>query len=113
MLIALVGQSAVGQCGTASRRSLEAARVRVLQGLGQTPGGQRLRGQGARRRQPRRTHPAGSGVATVAHEPIKTMNWPAMTMGFNFKDKVLLDDGKEVEFEFVQDDKDYVITSVG
>lgn len=41
------------------------------------------------------------------------MNWPAMTMGFNFKDKVLLDDGKEVEFEFVQDDKDYVITSVG
>lgn len=58
---------------------------------------------------------AKTGVVTVAHEPVKTMNWPAMTMGFKVKDKMLLDklgDGKKVEFEFMQEDKDYVITGV-
>lgn len=58
---------------------------------------------------------AKAGVVTLAHEPVKTMNWPAMTMGFKVKDKMLLDrlgDGKKVEFEFIQDDKDYVITGV-
>lgn len=58
---------------------------------------------------------AKTGVVTVAHEPVKTMNWPAMTMGFKVKDKMLLDklgDGKKVEFDFVQDDKEYVITGV-
>ena len=56
-----------------------------------------------------------TGVVTLAHEPVKSMNWPAMTMGFKVKDKMLLDklgDGKKVEFEFMQDDKDYVITGV-
>ena len=58
---------------------------------------------------------AKKGVVTVAHEPVKTMNWPAMNMGFKVKDKALLDklgDGAKVEFEFVQDGKDYVITKV-
>lgn len=58
---------------------------------------------------------AKTGVVTVAHEPVKTMNWPAMTMGFKVKDKMLLDkfsDGKKVEFEFMQEGKDYVITGV-
>lgn len=52
---------------------------------------------------------AKAGVVTLAHEPVKSMNWPAMTMGFKVKDKMLLDklgDGKKVEFEFMQDDKD-------
>jgi Cu(I)/Ag(I) efflux system protein CusF len=38
-----------------------------------------------------------------------------MTMGFTVKDKALLDKlqpGKKVEFEFVQQGKDYVITTV-
>jgi Cu(I)/Ag(I) efflux system protein CusF len=58
---------------------------------------------------------AKAGVVTLAHEPVKSMNWPAMTMGFKVKDKMLmnkLSDGKKVEFEFMQEDKDYVITSV-
>lgn len=58
---------------------------------------------------------AGAGVVTLAHEPVKSMNWPAMNMGFQVKDKMLLDKlgvGKTVDFEFVQADKGYVITGV-
>lgn len=52
---------------------------------------------------------------TLAHEPIKSLNWPSMTMGFKVKDKRLMDkltDGKQIEFEFMPEDRDYVITSV-
>ena len=58
---------------------------------------------------------AKAGVVTLAHEPIKSLNWPSMTMGFKVKDKMLMDTltaGKKVKFEFVQEDKDYVITGV-
>lgn len=54
-------------------------------------------------------------VVTVAHEPVKTLNWPAMTMGFVVKDKMLMDKlsaGKKVQFEFVQEDGKYVVTSM-
>lgn len=54
-------------------------------------------------------------VVTVAHEPIKTLSWPAMTMGFVVKDKMLMEKlsvGKKVQFEFVQEDGKYVVTSV-
>jgi len=57
--------------------------------------------------------PAGSKV-TIAHGPIPTMKWPAMNMTFTVKDKALLDklsEGKKVEFQFVQQGSDYVITS--
>ncbi len=56
-----------------------------------------------------------SGAVTLAHDPVKSLNWPAMTMGFQVKDKALLDNlqpGKKIEFEFVQQGKDYVITAV-
>ena len=33
---------------------------------------------------------AGSDAVTVAHGPVKTMHWPAMTMTFEVKDKTLL-----------------------
>ena len=55
------------------------------------------------------------GTVTLAHEPIKTLNWPAMTMAFKVKDKKLLDNvapGSKVEFTLVQSGKDYVITSI-
>ena len=55
------------------------------------------------------------GKVTIAHGPIPTMKWPAMNMTFTVKDKALLDklsDGKKVEFQFVQQGSDYVITSV-
>jgi len=58
---------------------------------------------------------AKAGTVTLAHEPVKSLNWSAMTMAFQVKDKTLLDKlqaGKKVEFEFVQQGRDYVITTV-
>jgi len=56
-----------------------------------------------------------SGLVTLAHDPVKSMNWPAMTMGFQVQDKMLFDKlavGKKVGFEFVQGSKGYVVTAV-
>jgi Cu(I)/Ag(I) efflux system protein CusF len=58
---------------------------------------------------------AAAGVVTLAHEPIKSLNWPAMTMGFQLKDRMMLNGltvGKTVDFEFTQAEKSYVITKV-
>jgi Cu(I)/Ag(I) efflux system protein CusF len=52
---------------------------------------------------------------TLAHEPIASLGWPAMTMGFGVKDKALLEKmqpGKKIEFEMVQQGSSYIITSV-
>lgn len=57
----------------------------------------------------------GKGVVTLAHGPVKSLNLPAMTMSFVVKEKPLFDKlraDKKVEFEFVQQGKDYVITTV-
>ena len=57
--------------------------------------------------------PAG-GTVTLAHGPIKSLNWPSMTMTFAVKDNALLKmfaPDKKVEFEFVQQGSEYVITS--
>lgn len=56
-----------------------------------------------------------SGLVTLAHDPVKSMNWPAMTMGFQVTDKMLFDKlavGKKVDFEFVQGTKGYIVTGV-
>lgn len=58
--------------------------------------------------------PAKNAVV-LAHDPVKSLKWPAMTMPFTVKDRALLDKlqpGKKVHFEFVQQGKNYVITSV-
>jgi len=58
---------------------------------------------------------AADGMVTVAHEPIKSLNWPAMTMAFKVKDKTLLDKvkpGDKVEFTFIQAGKDNLITGM-
>lgn len=58
---------------------------------------------------------AKAGSVTFDHEPVKSLNWPAMTMTFAVRDKMLLDKlslGKKAAFEFVQDGKDYVVTGV-
>jgi Cu(I)/Ag(I) efflux system periplasmic protein CusF len=55
------------------------------------------------------------GTVTLAHEPIPSLRWPAMTMRFIAKDKKVLDkltEGRKVEFEFVQQGRDYVVTKV-
>src|SRR5258705_1147244 len=53
------------------------------------------------------------GTVTLDHEPVKSMNWSAMTMSFTVKDKDKatldkLQSGKKVEVEFVQQGKEYV-----
>lgn len=56
-----------------------------------------------------------AGTVTLAHEPIPSLNWPAMSMSFKVKDKALwskLGDGKKVEVEFVQEGDDYVVKKV-
>jgi Cu(I)/Ag(I) efflux system protein CusF len=75
-------------------------------------------------KQPKAAHPgtgivksvdASAGSITLAHEPIKSLNWPAMTMGFKVRDKHLLDKvkpGDKVQFTLVQSGKDYVVTSI-
>lgn len=58
---------------------------------------------------------AANGKVKLAHEPVKSLNWPAMTMGFSVKDPALFNKlavGKKVEVEFVQQGSDYVITAV-
>jgi Cu(I)/Ag(I) efflux system periplasmic protein CusF len=55
------------------------------------------------------------GAVTLDHEPIKSVNWSAMTMTFNVKDKKILETvktGQKVQFEFVQQGKENVITSI-
>jgi Cu(I)/Ag(I) efflux system protein CusF len=58
---------------------------------------------------------AKKSTVTLAHGPVQSMKWPAMSMTFKVKDKAMLDKlavDKKVDVEFVQEGKDYVITSV-
>jgi len=55
-----------------------------------------------------------NGTVTIAHGPIQSLKWPAMSMTFVVKDRTLLEKlstGKKVEFEFIQRGSDYIITS--
>jgi Cu/Ag efflux protein CusF len=55
------------------------------------------------------------GTVTLAHEPVPSLKWPAMTMGFAVNDKSLFDKlgvGKEVAVEFVQQGSNYIVTAV-
>ncbi|MDQ2733472.1 MAG: copper-binding protein [Pseudomonadota bacterium] len=57
----------------------------------------------------------GHGKVTLAHGPIKSLGWPAMTMAFAVKDKSLLDKlavGKTVHVELQKENSDYVVTAV-
>ena len=55
------------------------------------------------------------GTVTLAHDPIKSLNWPSMTMAFKVKDKTLLDSAKtgaRVEFTLEKAGNDYTVTSM-
>jgi Cu(I)/Ag(I) efflux system protein CusF len=57
----------------------------------------------------------GKARATISHGAVETLKWPAMTMTFAVRDKALLEKlqpGRKVDFQFVQQGKDYVITGV-
>ena len=58
---------------------------------------------------------AAGGKVTIAHGPVQSLKWPAMTMTFGVGDKALLEGvqpGKKVEFEFAQQGTSYVITKI-
>jgi len=61
------------------------------------------------------TKPPANGKVTIKHDPVPSLKWPGMTMVFTVKDKALADklkQGAKIEFQFVQEGKDYVVTSV-
>jgi Cu(I)/Ag(I) efflux system protein CusF len=58
---------------------------------------------------------AAAGKVTISHEAIKGLDWPAMTMTFTVKDKMLfhkLAVGKNVQFHVAKQGSDYVVTEV-
>jgi Cu(I)/Ag(I) efflux system protein CusF len=58
---------------------------------------------------------AAKKKVTIKHGPVQSLKWPAMNMAFSVKDKAMLDrmpKGRKIDFEFVQEGKDYVVTSV-
>jgi Cu(I)/Ag(I) efflux system protein CusF len=58
---------------------------------------------------------AKNGTVTLAHDPVASMKWPAMTMAFKADDPKLVQGittGQKVAFEFTQRGKDYVLTSI-
>jgi len=58
---------------------------------------------------------AAKGVVSLKHDPVKSLNWPGMTMDFGVRDKKLLEGLKpeqKVKFEFVQEKSASVITSI-
>jgi len=58
---------------------------------------------------------AKNSTVTLAHEPVASMKWPAMTMAFKADDPKLVQGlarGQKVNFEFTQRGKDYVLTAI-
>src|SRR5258708_39088982 len=79
--------------------------------MGKDQKGMEMKGMGADKKSEAKSHKGvgtvkkidPAGKVTIAHGPIKSMNWPAMNMTFTVKDKALLDQfsqDKKVEFEF-------------
>jgi Cu(I)/Ag(I) efflux system protein CusF len=55
------------------------------------------------------------GSVTLAHGPVKSLNWPAMTMTFVVKDKMFFDKlavDKKVTIDFARQGTAYVVTDV-
>ena len=58
---------------------------------------------------------AANGRVTIAHGPIESLGWPAMTMGFNVAQRDVLSnvkEGQRVEFTLRGRDMAAVITSI-
>ena len=55
------------------------------------------------------------GTVTLAHGPVKSLNWSAMTMPFAVKDKTLFEKlvvNKQVTIDFSKQNSKYVVTAV-
>lgn len=92
------------------------AQQKMMDGMNSMPAGKSATGQTMHMAKGKVTKvDAAGGVVTLAHEPVKSLNWPAMVMGFKVKDKMAMDKltvGKTVDFEFAQADNGYVIYKV-
>ena len=58
---------------------------------------------------------ASKGVVSLKHDPVKSLNWPGMTMDFNVRDAKLfvgIKPDQQVRFEFVEEKGRYVITAI-
>jgi len=59
---------------------------------------------------------AAKGTVTLAHDPVKSLNWPAMTMDFQVREKASLSKlkpGQRIEFELVEEKKgSYIISRI-
>jgi Cu(I)/Ag(I) efflux system membrane fusion protein len=59
---------------------------------------------------------ATKGTVTLAHDPIKSLKWPAMTMDFRVRDKAslaTLKPDQKIEFELIEEKKgSYVISRI-
>jgi Cu(I)/Ag(I) efflux system membrane fusion protein len=56
-----------------------------------------------------------AGKVVIAHGPVTSLDWPAMTMGFAVKDQALLErlaPGQEIEFRFAEGEGGYVIDEI-
>jgi Cu(I)/Ag(I) efflux system protein CusF len=56
-----------------------------------------------------------SDKVTIAHEAIKTLGWPGMTMSFTVKDTALFSKlrvGAQVDFQLVKEGNEYVVVGV-
>jgi Cu/Ag efflux protein CusF len=55
------------------------------------------------------------GTVTIAHDPVESLKWPAMTMAFELRDRSAaapLTPGARVAFVFVEERGRYVITAI-
>ena len=63
-----------------------------------------------------KTADPAKGTATISHEPVKSLKWPAMTMDFAVRDKqalAKLKSGQKVEFKVIEQPKgQYLITEI-
>jgi Cu(I)/Ag(I) efflux system membrane fusion protein len=59
---------------------------------------------------------AAKNTVTVAHEPVRSLGWPAMTMEFRVREKeklAALKPGQRIEFELVEEKKgSYIISRI-
>ncbi|MEX0958907.1 MAG: efflux RND transporter periplasmic adaptor subunit [Burkholderiales bacterium] len=56
-----------------------------------------------------------SGKVVISHDPVPSLDWPSMTMGFAVKDKELitgLTPEESIEFEFEEGEEDFVISAI-
>src|SRR6266849_1994975 len=100
--------SSHAQMGGMDMKDMEMSKCKDMQGMdmskckdmmGKDKKGMEMKGMGADKKSEAKSHKgvgtvkkvdAAAGTVTIAHGPIRSINWPAMSMTFAVKDKALL-----------------------